>query len=69
MTLLLELADASAGEVLYRIVDRRRANRSMQLEWSNSVTNAADAKRILSRWGNQLRQGLDHVMSTEDTAG
>jgi len=69
MTLLLELADASTGEVLYRIVDRRRANRSMQLEWSNSVTNAADAKRILSRWGNQLRQGLDHVMSTEDTAG
>jgi len=69
MTLLLELADASAGEVLYRIVDRRRANRSMQLEWSNSVTNAADAKRILSRWGNQLRQGLDHVMATRDTGG
>ena len=69
MTLLLELADASTGEVLYRIVDRRRANRSMQLEWSNSVTNAADAKRILSRWGNQLRQGLDHVMATRDTGG
>jgi len=65
MTLFLEVVDASTGEILYRVVDRRRDNRTMQLEWSNTVTNTADAKRILRSWGNQLREGLDHVVARE----
>lgn len=61
MTLYLEVADASTGETLFRIVDRRRNLNSMRLQWSNSVTNAADAKRILNAWGEQFREGLDRV--------
>jgi hypothetical protein len=61
MTLFLEVADASTGETLFRIVDRRRGLNAMRLQWSNSVTNGADAKRILNAWGQQFREGLDQV--------
>jgi hypothetical protein len=33
----------------------------MRLQWSNSVTNTADAKRILNAWGQQFREGLDRI--------
>ena len=61
MTLFLEVADASTGETLFRVVDRRRNLNSMRLQWSNSVTNTADAKRILNAWGQQFREGLDRI--------
>ena len=66
MTLFLEIADASTGETLYRIVDRRRNLRSMRLQWSNSVTNTAEARSILNAWGKQFRDGLDRVYSERD---
>ena len=62
MTLFLEVVDAHTGETLVRIVDRRRNMNSMRLQWSNSVTNTSDAKRILNAWGNQFREGLDRVV-------
>lgn len=61
MTLFLEVVDASTGEILFRVVDRRRNLNAMRLQWSNSVTNTSDAKRILNAWGNQFREGLDRV--------
>ena len=61
MTLFLEIADAVTGETLFRIGDRRRNLNAMRLQWSNSVTNAADARRVLNAWGEQFRQGLDRV--------
>jgi hypothetical protein len=61
MTLFLEIADPVTGETLFRIVDRRRNLNAMRLQWSNSVTNAADARRVLNAWGEQFRQGLDRV--------
>jgi hypothetical protein len=67
MTLYLEVVDASTGEILFRIVDRRRNLNSMRLQWSNSVTNTADAKRILNAWGKQFREGLDRVYRGTDT--
>jgi len=66
MTLFLEVADASTGETLVRIVDRRRNLNSMRLQWSNSVTNTADAKRILNAWGKQFREGLDRIYRGTD---
>ena len=65
MTLFLEVADAVTGETLYRVVDRRRNLNSMRLQWSNSVTNTSDAKRILNAWGRQFREGLDRVYRGE----
>jgi len=63
MTLVLELLDGSSGEVLVRILDRESAMDNGRLQWTNSVTNKSDADRILKRWAEQLRKGLDKVTS------
>ncbi len=61
MTLVLELLDGTTGQILVRVIDRQRAGESGFLQWTNSVTNQADARRILGRWARQLREGLDEA--------
>jgi hypothetical protein len=63
MTLVLELIDGTTGETVVRIVDRYRSPQTTWLQWSNSVTNQAAAKRVLSRWAGQFRKGLDQIAS------
>ena len=58
MTLLLEVLDGTTGEILVRVIDPRTAGESYRMQWTNSVTNQADARRILGRWASQLREGL-----------
>ena len=60
-TLSLEMADATTGEVLVRVIDKRRDFDTGRLEWTNSVTNRADADRALRYWAGQLRKGLDRA--------
>lgn len=59
MTLLLEVVDGTTHETLYRVVDRKRGLDTGRLQWSNSVTNKADADRALRYWSGQLRKALD----------
>lgn len=61
MTLVLELLDGTTGETLVRVVDRYRSPQTTRLQWSNSVTNQAESRRVLRRWAGQLRKGLDQV--------
>ncbi len=61
MTLVLELLDGTTGEILVRVVDQERSRDTGRMQWTNSVTNESDARRILTRWANQLRKGLDRV--------
>ena len=61
MTLSMDVSDATTGQVLYRIVDRRRARDTGRMEWTTSVSNKAEAERTLNRWADLLRQGLDSV--------
>jgi hypothetical protein len=61
MTLVLELLDGTTGELLVRVVDRMRGRETNYMQWTNSVTNQADARRALSSWASQLRKGLDEV--------
>lgn len=63
MTLSMEIADATTGEVLYRIVDKRKALDTGRVQWTNGVTNKAELERILRRWADMLRDGLDEVRS------
>lgn len=65
MTLKLELVDALTGEVQGRVVDRRRGVEHSQLQWTNSVTNRAEFERILRRWADLLRDGVDRVRSMQ----
>lgn len=69
MTLVLELIDATTGEILVRVVDQRRGRSTSRLQWTNSVTNSADARRILGQWAAQLREGLDRVTGHGDAKG
>lgn len=69
MTLVLEAQDGTTGEVLARIVDRKRSRQtSSYLQWSNSVTNQAEARRVLEAWARQLRTGLDQVTAGARTS-
>jgi len=46
---------------LARVVDKRRGLDSGRMQWTNSITNRADAERILGNWARLLRKGLDAV--------
>ena len=67
-TLVLELRDSETGTILARSVDRRAAESiGDTFQRSNSVTNAADVKRLIRFWATRLREGLDGF--AEKTAG
>jgi hypothetical protein len=61
MTLALELVDGTTGQVLARARDRRRGTDYGTFQWTNGVTNKAEADRTLSRWAGLLRKGLDEA--------
>jgi hypothetical protein len=61
MTLKLELEDATTGATIARAIDKRRGMDNNRIQWSNSVSNAAEANRVLSRWAKILREGLDEA--------
>lgn len=58
MTLVVELRDSVTGTLLARAFDRREGN-DMTWQWTNSVTNTADARRIITGWADTLRNALD----------
>ncbi len=59
-TLYIQLFDSLSGDIIGRAADRR-AVRSPggTISWSNSVTNTADARRMMGRWADQLIAFLD----------
>ena len=61
MTLFMELYDAATGEILARVIDRKKGLDNSRLQWTNSVTNKADADRNLSQWTGKLRESLDQI--------
>jgi len=59
-TLVLELRDSETGTILARSVDRRAAEIiGGTFTRSNSVTNSAEARRLIKFWATRLREGLD----------
>jgi hypothetical protein len=61
MTLVLQMLDSVTGQVLARVVDTRQGTDMGRLTWSNSVTNKAEATRIIGVWADGLVKGLDRV--------
>jgi hypothetical protein len=62
MTLKLDLLDSSTNSLIARVIDRREDNSSgNQIEYTNSITNRADAERILRSWANILIKALDEA--------
>ncbi len=59
MTLVCQLHDSVTGTLLARVYDRREGMDSGQWQWTNSVTNSADARREIRRWAELLKKSLD----------
>ncbi len=62
ITLILEAADSRSGEVIFRAVERRAAERAggMGMQ-ANTVTTWAEVRRLIRRWATTLRDGLDSI--------
>jgi hypothetical protein len=59
MTLYLELYDSVTSDLVARIIDTEAADGGGTIHWQNSVTNQAEADRVLKRWADRLRKQLD----------
>jgi hypothetical protein len=56
MSLHLEFVDSSTGVLFGRIIDRREAADTFRLQQTTSVSNMAEAERILRRWASLVRE-------------
>lgn len=61
MTLVAEFRDSETGALFTRAIDAREARDNMPMTWSNSVTNSAEARRMVTQWANIIRTRLDAV--------
>jgi len=61
MTLVAELRDSVTGEILARAIDARTGRSTGTLDFTNRVTNTADARRAIGIWATALRQALDEM--------
>jgi hypothetical protein len=64
MTLKLEIYDSVTGDLIATASDRRESPRRGYMQWTNSVTNNAEARRMLQRWAVSLVERLDEARST-----
>lgn len=54
-TLYIELYDSVTGDILGRAADRQSVRSAGgNISWSNSVSNMADANRMIGRWADRL---------------
>lgn len=67
-TLYLEMYDSVSGEILARVVDRRRMQDYGTARWATSVSNRAEAQRMFRRWAELLRAGMDEVRANAGLA-
>lgn len=58
MTLIAELYDSVTGELLSRAFDHEDADSAIW-QWTTSVSNTAEARRIIASWADKLRNALD----------
>jgi Protein of unknown function (DUF3313) len=71
MTLYVELFDSSTGDIIARIIDPQAADRGGFAMYANSVTNKAEADRIIRKWAVALRSHLgelDKATTAEESA-
>ena len=61
MTLKLEIYDSITGDLIATASDRREAPRRGYMQWTTSVTNRAEAQRMLQRWARDLVKRLDEA--------
>jgi hypothetical protein len=55
----MDLLDSSTNALIGRIIDKREDRDTGYIEYTNSITNRADAQRIMGSWARILRKALD----------
>jgi hypothetical protein len=63
-TLYLELYDGVTSELLARVIDAEEAGYQGQIGVRNSVTNRADAQRMLKKWADLLGTYLQNARAS-----
>ena len=63
-TLILQLSDSDSDEALVRAADRQSIGNEVIGMRSNPVTNRAELRREIRKWGVILRNGLDSLYET-----
>ena len=66
MTLYIELYDSVTNSIIARAIDPQAARGMGRFQMSNSVTNTADADRILRKWADILRSNLGDLTEKAD---
>lgn len=61
MTLKLEIYDSVTGELLAKASDRREAPDYGYLQWTTSIRNNMEMRRLMERWAEGLRTRLDEA--------
>ncbi len=62
ITLIIEVVDSMSGEVIFRAVERRAAERGGGMAMrSSSVNTRSEVRRVIRRWATTLREGLDSL--------
>ena len=64
MTLNLELYDSVTGDKIAKATDRKRDYDRVYMQWRTSVSNRADARRMMTPWAEALRSALDEAKSS-----
>jgi hypothetical protein len=69
MTLKLELYDSVTGDLIATASDRKEAPRRGYMQWTTSVSNRAEAQRMLRQWAKDLVKRLDEARNTNKGSG
>lgn len=64
MTLKLELFDSVTNDKIAQATDRQRDYQRGYIEWRTSVSNRADARRMIRPWAKALTDALDEARSS-----
>jgi hypothetical protein len=60
-TVVMEAADSVTGQSLARVVDTQQGLDNGHLQWTTSVSNSAEARRIVGLWADAVVRGLNKV--------
>jgi hypothetical protein len=60
MTLVMDLRDATTGQLLVRLVDEQSGTMGA-LQFPNTVVNSADFRHAVKAWAQRLKTGLDQM--------
>lgn len=69
MTLNMELFDSITNDKIAKATDRKRDHRRGYLQYRTSVSNRADARRMMRPWAKALRTALDEARASTDHSG